>query len=119
MARHKVVGTKGQNSKSKKLASKDELPSDDEIDKFHKLKDKLSLNPSDDDSSGDEDDISDEEAVFNLSESGEESEDEDDEDEDDDEDDRGRLAERALLLTNVLITNAWTLPFLLGHPRDC
>ncbi|KAK9904141.1 hypothetical protein WJX75_005357 [Coccomyxa subellipsoidea] len=45
------------------------------------------------DTNGDEDDISDEEAVFNLSESGEESEDEDDEDEDDDEDDRGRLAE--------------------------
>ncbi len=96
MARHKVVSMKGKSNKGKKLAEKDELPSDDEIDKFHKLKDKMSLNPSDDDSSAEEEGNSEEEAVYNLSE---ESEDDDEEEDEDDEDATGRLAERACSLT--------------------
>jgi len=83
-------------SKSKHV--QEELPSDDEIDKFHKTKDKLSLNPAEDDaSSGENDSELNDEAVYNLSAS-EGSSDEDDEDdfEDDEEDegDKSRYAER-------------------------
>lgn len=94
MARHRVVSVKGSHKKGNKQAAKEELPSDDEIDKFHKLKDKLSLNPSEDEISEDEEGASEEEAVYNLSESEEDSEEEDDEEDDDDEADTGRLAER-------------------------
>ena len=97
MARHRVVSVKGSQKKGNKQAAKNELPSDDEIDKFHKSKDKLSLNPSEDEVSDDEEGASEEEAVYNLSESEEDSEEEDDEDDDDDDDeetDTGRLAER-------------------------
>ena len=69
-----------------------ELPSDDEVEKFHKSRDKLSLNPADDSASEDgeeEDDL--EEAIYNLSDDVGADSDEDDES---DEDDDGRLAER-------------------------
>ena len=85
-------------SKSKHV--QEELPSDDEIDKFHKTKDKLSLNPAEDDaSSGENDSELNDEAVYNLSASeGSSDEDEDDEDdfEDDEEDegDKSRYAQR-------------------------
>ena len=77
-----------QNSKSVPA----DLPSDDEVEKFHKSRDKLSLNPADDSASEDDEDEDDlEEAIYNLSDDvGAES----DDDEESDEDDDGRLAER-------------------------
>jgi hypothetical protein len=80
----------------------EELPSDDEVEKFHKTKDKLSLNPAEDEaSSDDEEEELDDEAVYNLSasedssEEDEEDDEEDDEDDDeDDEDNKSRYAQR-------------------------
>lgn len=71
----------------------EELPSDDEVDKFHKTKDKLSLNPVEDEASSDadEDDL-DDEAVYNLSAS--EGSDDDEEDDEEDEDNKSHYAQR-------------------------
>lgn len=96
MARHKIVNMRGTKNNGKKKAASDELPSDDEIDKFHRQKETLRLSVSDDEDSEEE-----EEGLYNLNESEEESEEEeDDEDEEDDADDdgSGRLAERASIL---------------------
>ena len=68
-----------------------ELPSDDEVEKFHKSRDKLSLNPADDSASeDDEEEDGLEEAVYNLSDDVGADTDEDDESDEDDDD---RLAE--------------------------
>lgn len=69
-----------------------ELPSDDEVEKFHKSRDKLSLDPAHDSASEDDEEEDDlEEAIYNLSDDvGADSDDEDDSDEDNDD----RLAER-------------------------
>ena len=74
----------------------EDLPSDDEVEKFHKTKDKLSLNPAEDEASSDEDQEElDDEAVYNLSASeGSDDDDTDDEDDDEeDEDDKSRYAQ--------------------------
>ena len=75
----------------------DELPSDDEVDKFHKTKDKLSLNPIEDEASSDADeDELDDEAVYNLSasEGSDDDDTDDEEDDEEDEDDKSRYAQR-------------------------
>ncbi len=82
----------------RRKTTREELPSDDEVDKFHKLKDKLSLDPTEDEASSEDDgEELDDEAVYNLSAS-EGSTDEDgkyDEDHDeDDEDGSGHYAQR-------------------------
>ena len=70
-----------------------ELPSDDEVDQFHKTKDKLSLNPAEDEASSDEDNEQlDDEAVYNLSAS-EGSDDDDTDSEDDDDDAKSHYAQ--------------------------
>jgi len=92
--------SKSRKGVSKSRHAQEELPSDDEIEKFHKTKDKLSLNPAEDDASSDENESElNDEAVYNLSASeGSSDEDEDDEDdfEDDEEDDgdKSRYAQR-------------------------
>ena len=78
----------------------EELPSDDEVEKFHKTRDKLSLNPAEDEGSSDDDaEDSDSAAIYNLSASDGSSDEDDDEDdlsEDDEEDvnDNSRYAQR-------------------------
>ena len=76
-----------RNKAIKPRRVQEDLPSDDEVEKFHKIKDKLSLNPAEDEASSDEDQEElDDEAVYNLSAS-EGSDDDDTDDEDDDEED--------------------------------
>ncbi len=101
------MGRAGPRSRGPQLSNKnkaikpkrvqEDLPSDDEVDKFHKTKDKLSLNPAEDEASSDEDQEElDDEAVYNLSAS-EGSDDDDTDDEDDDEEDeadKSRYAQR-------------------------
>ena len=90
-----------QPSKSRKATKPrsvpEDLPSDDEVDKFHKTKDKLSLNPAEEEASSDEDeDELDDEAVYNLSVS-EDSEDDDVDDsegDEEDEDNKSHYAQR-------------------------
>lgn len=78
--------------------AQEELPSDDEVDNFHKTKDKLSLDPAEDEaSSDDEEEELDDEAVYNLSASEGSSDEDEEDDEDDDEDDlddKSRYAQR-------------------------
>ena len=101
MARFKKV-TLGKDKKKGGKAPKEDLPSDDEVEKFHKSKDKLSLNLADDEESDDEiEDELDEEAVYNLSDSGDEDS-EDDGDDEDDEEDGGRLSQCEPFRTKVL-----------------
>lgn len=92
MARSKLVRKKG----GPKLNSGpvQEMPSDDEVEKFHKSRDKLSLNMAGDEEPdlADEEEVEDE-AVLALSDDG--SEDEDDED-DSGAEDGGRLSQREL-----------------------
>ena len=83
-----------RNKAIKPKTTQEELPSDDEVEKFHKTKDKLSLNPAEDDASSDEDnDELDDDAVYNLSAS-EDSDEDDTDDEEDDEDAKSRYAQR-------------------------
>lgn len=97
MARSKVV-RKAKSRAQPRTVPTQEMPSDDEVEKFHKSADKLSLRVSDDEesdgagaASGEED-----EAVFNLSDGGSE------EDEDDsDAEGAGRLRQRAPTVTVV------------------
>ena len=62
---------KGRQQANRKVGvQQDEVPSDDEVTKFHKSRDKLSLDPADDsasegDASGEDADLDD--AVYNLS----------------------------------------------------
>ena len=114
MARGKQAAARNMNgvSKSKSRANKvqEELPSDDEIEKFHKTKDKLSLNPAEDEGSSDDDaEDSDSAAIYNLSASDGSSDENDDEDDlsgDDEEDvnDNSRYAQRtaSLILISLL-----------------
>ena len=76
----------------------EELPSDDEVEKFHKTKDKLSLDPAEDEASSDDgEEELDDEAVYNLSaseDSSEEDEEDDEDDDEDDEDNKSRYSQR-------------------------
>lgn len=97
MARHKVVSGRDRKVNGKANVSNEELPSDDEIEQFHKQEEKLHLDPADDDVSDkdDEGELEDE-AVYNLVDSDDVSNDEEDDDEDDsdeEEDKSGRLAQ--------------------------
>ena len=86
-----------RNKTIKPRRVQEDLPSDDEVEKFHKTKEKLSLNPAEDEASSDEDQEElDDEAVYNLSASeGSDDDDTDDEDDDEeDEDDKSRYAQR-------------------------
>lgn len=101
MARPKAApGRKiDRNTFSKHKKIQEELPSDDEVERFHKSKDKLSLNPAEDEaSSGDDEEELDDEAVYNLSVSeGSSDEEEDDEDDNEEErDDKSRYAQRKI-----------------------
>ena len=117
MARGKQAAARTLNgvSKSKTRAKKvqEELPSDDEVEKFHKTKDKLSLNPAEDEGSSDDDaEDSDSAAIYNLSASdGSSDEDNDDEDllEDDEENlnDNSRYAQRTASLILISMLCQW------------
>ena len=114
MARGKLAAARNMNgvSKSKSRAKKvqEELPSDDEIEKVHKTKDKLSLNPAEDEGSSDDDaEDSDSAAIYNLGASDGSSDEDDDEEDlsgDDEEDlnDNSRYAQRTATL--ILISPA-------------
>lgn len=114
MARGKQAAAKHLNgvSKSKTRPEKvqEELPSDDEVEKFHKTKDKLSLNPAEDKGSSDDDaEDSDSAAIYNLGASDGSSDEDDDEEDlsgDDEEDlnDDSRYAQRTAIL--ILISPA-------------
>lgn len=96
MARSKLVRKKAGGAAPRHAPQMQELPSDDEVTKFHKSRDKLSLRVSDDeeDSDGvDKGEEEEDEAVFHLSDDGG-SGDDDDEDASD-EDDGGRVSQRA------------------------
>jgi len=81
----------------KKKHSDLDLPSDDEVDAFHKSKDKLALNVSDDDASSDsgsdDEGMGDDGDLLGLSDD----ESDDESESDDDEDGDGRLAQRELI----------------------
>lgn len=92
-----VVGAAGRRGGKGKHSADPEMPSDDEVDAFHKSKDKLALNVSDDDDdeseSGDDDGLDDDDDLLGLSDD-DDDESNDDESDDDDEDGDGRLAQR-------------------------
>jgi hypothetical protein len=96
MAKGRAVAAKGRQGKIQhpkgRKGVQDEMPSDDEIQKFHRSRDKLSLDPANDSASegGEESEDDLEEAVYNLSDDVGAESDEEDSDEDED----GRLAER-------------------------
>ena len=73
-----------------------QMPSDDEVDAFHKSKDRLALNVSDDDdeSESDDDGSHDLEDGGDLLGLSDDDDDDESDDDDDDEDGDGRLAQR-------------------------
>ena len=92
----------GNNAGRRGKKFDEQMPSDDEVDAFHKSKDRLALNVSDDDESGSESDgdLDDGGDLLGLSDDDESDDDESDDDEsddDDDEDGNGRLAQREFL----------------------
>lgn len=87
-ARKQGYGQPQLKNRKGAAALNDDLPSDDEVEKFHKSRDKLSLNPSDDLAPEDESEDDLEDAVYNLSDDVGADSDEEDSDEDKD----GRLA---------------------------
>ena len=100
----------GKKGAGRRKQVDEQMPSDDEVDAFHKSKDRLALNLSDDDeedsesgSDGDEG-LKDGGDLLGLSdddESDESDESDDDEsadDDDEDEDGNGRLAQRELII---------------------
>jgi hypothetical protein len=100
MARSKVV-RKVKAGTQPRRAPMEEMPSDDEVEKFHKSADKLSLRVSDDEEadSGGAASEEEDEAVFNLSDGGS------DEDEDDSDAEGGRrLRHRALPVNQAAAT---------------
>jgi len=100
MARSKVV-RKVKARTQPRGAPMEEMPSDDEVEKFHKSADKLSLRVSDDEEADGGGAASEEEdeAVFNLSDGGS------DEDEDDSDAEGGRrLRHRALPVNQAAAT---------------
>ena len=105
MARGRAVAPKGRPGRiqhqNNRPGVQDEMPSDDEVQKFHKSRDKLSLDPANDSASeeGDESEDDLEEAVYNLSDDVGADSNEEDSDEDED----GRLAEREPCLCYCLL----------------
>lgn len=99
MAKTKLVKRKGK-------APPEELPSDmeDEVEKFHKRRDKLSLNVSDDELSEDELGL-DEEGVFDISDGEDGGSDDEELDSDEEEDSDTKLGRR----------ECWGLQPLLKH----
>jgi U3 small nucleolar RNA-associated protein 3 len=96
----KTAAAAGKNSGRRRSSKSDfdaQMPSDDEVDAFHKSKDRLALNVSDDDeeseSGSDEEGLEDGGDLLGLSDDDDDDESDDDDDESD-EDGDGRLAQR-------------------------
>ena len=99
MSSKKAGGNAGRRRTNKNKSDDAQMPSDDEVDAFHKSKDRLALNVSDDDDEeseeSEDDGLEDGGDLLGLSDDDESDDDDDEEsDDDDDEDGNGRLAQR-------------------------